>query len=150
MECFPPPDSLLPIGPTTVTCEAVDPLGRSAECTFVVTVLERPELEASCIETVNPSGGPLAHRGPAGPAVPAGTTPPGNEGNGRGAATGDGNGPPATTNADGYFVTSPNPIAHGAAPCFGTFCTSRPPVLRRSCAPPHGVRPRIVRRPPAR
>ncbi|HEU4412784.1 MAG TPA: HYR domain-containing protein [Polyangiaceae bacterium] len=40
VDCSPPPNSVFPIGATTVTCTATDPLGHQASESFVVTVVD--------------------------------------------------------------------------------------------------------------
>jgi lysophospholipase L1-like esterase len=43
--CTPAPGSQLPLGKTTVTCEAVDALSRKATCTFAVNVTDIPRIQ---------------------------------------------------------------------------------------------------------
>ncbi|HEU4412789.1 MAG TPA: HYR domain-containing protein [Polyangiaceae bacterium] len=40
VDCSPPPNTVFPIGPTTVTCVATDPLGNQAFASFDVTVVD--------------------------------------------------------------------------------------------------------------
>jgi hypothetical protein len=50
--CVPAPDSLFPIGTTTVTCSAADAAGNRAQCRFAVTVLGGRSVTADVAETL--------------------------------------------------------------------------------------------------
>jgi hypothetical protein len=55
--CVPPPNSVLPLGTTTVTCTATDTLGNTASCSFKVNVLPDstpPVIDCTCVQALVP------------------------------------------------------------------------------------------------
>ncbi len=65
LDCFPPPDSIFPLGPTPVKCVATDPLGNKSSQTFEVTVVD--QLGPAFSKT--PAIGPIEATGHDGAAV---------------------------------------------------------------------------------
>jgi hypothetical protein len=48
VSCHPPPDSIFPLGATTVSCVALDASGNRSECRFTVTVVDTVAPEVTC------------------------------------------------------------------------------------------------------
>ena len=51
--CTPPSGSLFPLGPTTVTCSAIDASGNNSQCNFVVTGQDTTPPAVTCLTNFN-------------------------------------------------------------------------------------------------